>query len=405
MKILLINNCHYRKGGSETVYFNTADILIKHGHEVVFFSVNRKENIPCYQSRYFVKSNDDIPKWKAVLSYFYNLEAKRKLTELIKSEKPDIAHVHLFWGGISPSIFSVLHKYHIPIVHTAHDYRMVCPSYTFKNNKGDVCEACKGKYFFKCALKRCSKGSMVESVIMSVEMYFRNIFFNPAKNFEGIIYVSNFSKEKHFEHAPKLAHVKSLVLYNYTPKYDHGYISSINKGYFLFFGRISYEKGVRTLIKAFEKLSDIKLKIVGSGPEEDELKEYIKQRRINNIDFLGYKSGEELKKVISQALFTIVPSEWYENNPMTIVEAYSIGVPVIGSNIGGIPEIIEEGKNGFLFTPKSADGLAAAVIHADRLSEEKYKQMSDNALMFAEKNFSPEGYYEKLINFYKNVIS
>ena len=131
MKVLLINNFHYRKGGSEAVYFNTADILLKHGHEVIFFSTTDQRNIDCGPKEYFVRQNKDVSAIRGALNYFYNTEAKRNLAKLIEREKPDIAHVHLFWGGISPSIFGVLKRYGIPLVHTVHDYRMVCPAYAF----------------------------------------------------------------------------------------------------------------------------------------------------------------------------------------------------------------------------------------------------------------------------------
>lgn len=404
MKILLINNFHYYKGGSEAVYFNTADILRKHGHEVLFFSFDRKENISCEQSPYFVTENANLPKWKSLFNYFYNTEAKRKLSELIKDEKPDIAHIHLFWGGISPSILSTLRKNNIPIIHTAHDYRIVCPAYSFKDSFGNTCEACQGKYFYKCTLKRCSKGSLAQSLIMSLEMYFRNVFFNPAKKLNGIIFVSNFSKSKHMQYAPKLANIESLVLYNYSSKVDINVMSSKHKEYILFMGRLSYEKGIQTLIKAFEQIIDIPLKIAGTGPEEDEIKKYIKQKGLTNIELLGYKSGNNLKQLVSKALFVIVPSECYENNPMTIVEANSSGVPVIGSNTGGIPEIIEDRKSGFLFTPRSVEELASVVRYAQNISEIEYKHMSENALIVAKKKFNEENHYERLISFYDQII-
>ncbi|RJR10592.1 hypothetical protein C4588_03060 [Candidatus Parcubacteria bacterium] len=189
MKILQINNFHFRRGGSEAVYFNTAELLRRKGHEVIFFSSQNAENVPCAQSKYFVSNINDIPRWKGLQNYFYNREAKVKLRKLIADEKPDIAHVHLFWGNISPSIFSVLKKHNIPLIHTAHDYRIVCPAYTFTDINGNVCEKCKGKHFFYCAVRRCSKGKFLESLIMASEMYFRNAFFPPGCPPSTLIYI------------------------------------------------------------------------------------------------------------------------------------------------------------------------------------------------------------------------
>ncbi len=405
MKILQINNFHYRRGGSESVYFNTAELLKRKGHEVIFFSSNMPENLPCEQSKYFITNINNVSRWKGVQNYFYNREAKEKLKKLIEAEKPDIAHAHLFWGNISPSIFSVLKKHKIPLVHTAHDYRMVCPAYTFTDISGNVCEKCQGKRFYWCAVKRCSKGNILESLIMAVEMYFRNVYFSPVKNLDGVIYVSNFAKQKHLQYNPGFSKVPDIVLYNFVEQSNRHYLAQNERKYFLYFGRLSHEKGLHNLIEAFRRMPDLPLKIVGTGPEEQELNDYVSSNQIRNIEFLGFKTSNLLKKIVSEAEFVIVPSEWYENNPMTVIEAYSMGVPVIGAKIGGIPEILPDGKTGFLFTPKDVEDLKNVVALASKLNEHEYKSMSDNALQFAADNFDESSYYQKLIDFYEKVIS
>lgn len=143
MKVLLIDNFHYRRGGAEVVYLNTADMLLEHGHEVVFFSQKWDENIETKDSKYFptgysVRSVGVLNKLKCIRNYFYNTDAAVSLENLIKTEKPDIAHIHLFWGGLSPSIYRMLKRHNIPIVHSVHDYRMVCPGYAFKNGKDEI---------------------------------------------------------------------------------------------------------------------------------------------------------------------------------------------------------------------------------------------------------------------------
>lgn len=405
MRILQINNFHYRRGGSEAVYFNTAELLKKNGHEVIFFSSGAEENLLCEQSKYFVSNINDILRWKGLQNYFYNREAKAKLEALILAEKPDIAHAHLFWGNISPSIFSVLKKHKIPLIHTAHDYRMVCPAYTFTDSSGNVCEKCRGKNFYWCAVKRCSKGHLLESLIMTSEMYFRNSFFSPVNNLDGVIYVSNFSKQKHLQYKPSFSKVPGIVLHNFVAEKKSDFLAQNKRSYFLYFGRLSHEKGVRTLIEAFRRMPDLQLKIVGIGPEEQELIDYVRNNKITNIEFMGFKTGDDLKKLVSAASFVIVPSEWYENNPMTVIEAYSMGVPVIGAKIGGIPEILPDGKTGFLFAPKDVEGLKYAVSRASRLNAAEYKAMRDNALQFAADHFDVHLYYQKLIDFYGKILS
>jgi glycosyltransferase involved in cell wall biosynthesis len=405
MRILQINNFHYRRGGSEAVYFNTAELLKKYGHEVIFFSSKMPDNLPCEQSKYFVSNINDIPRWKGLHNYFHNREAKAKLEALILAEKPDIAHAHLFWGNISPSIFSVLKKHKIPLIHTAHDYRMVCPAYTFTDIQGSVCEKCRGQHFYWCAAKRCSKGSALESFVMTAEIYFRNSFYSPVNNLDGVIYVSNFSKQKHLQYNTNFSEVPSLVLYNFVAQSNRHYLAQNERRYFLYFGRLSHEKGLHTLIEAFRQMPDLPLKIVGTGPEEKDLIDYVCVNKIANIEFMGFKTGDTLKKLVAEAAFVLVPSEWYENNPMTIIEAYSMGVPVIGAKIGGIPEILPDGKTGFLFAPKDAADLKNVVTRASQLNASDYKAMRDNALQFAADNFDERLHYQKLIDFYEKIIS
>ncbi len=399
MKILLINNFHYPKGGSETVYFNTARLLEDAGHEVCYFSVNRDENIATPYNKYFIADSAKMPRIRGLLKYFYNGEAVSKLEQLILAEKPDIAHAHLMWGCTAPAIFKVLQKYHIPLVHTVHDYRMVCPAYTFTSG-GKICEDCQGKHFYKCALKRCSKGSLLMSTVMSVEMYYRNIFFNPAKNIDGLIYVSHFAKGIHEKYAPEFKNVASMVLYNCTQKHT---CEEKNRGdYFLYFGRLSHEKGVELIIDAFKELPDVKLKIVGTGPIESTLKQ--KAAEYVNIEFLGFKYGEELHNLIRNAQFVVVPSQWYENNPMTIVEAYSFGTPVIGSDLGGIPEIIDTVKTGIIFEHDNKESLIKAIRTANGMSNLDYVEMSKATNDFYETNFSEKRYIEKLVIFYNQIL-
>lgn len=397
MKILLINNCHWRRGGSETVYFSTAEMLRKAGHEVIFFSLNDEKNIKTDFPEYFVKQGGVL---KSMISYFANYDAAKKMEELLVKEKPNIAHVHLIWGGLSATIFQVLHKHGIPIVHTVHDYRMICPAYTFRNGRGDVCELCTKNHYSNCIKYKCAKGSLLQSLLMACEMKYRNHKWHPAKVLDGIIYVSYFAKQKHEEIDSLFLITKNIVLYNNTTVGDKYPPLEKVSDYFLYYGRLSGEKGVPTLVEAFARHPELKLKIVGTGPKEDELK----QKKYTNVEFLGYKTGDELYNIVQNARFVCVPSEWYENNPMTIVEAYSMGTPVIGARIGGIPEIVEDGKTGFLFENGNIDSLDSAIEKSVSIKDESYKRMKHEAKLFAENYFNGQKYLDTLVCFYNDVI-
>lgn len=398
MKILLINNCFYRRGGSEAVFFGSADLLKEKGHEVVYFSMEDDQNIHTDNHEYFIGRGGKLSQMR---DYFCNAEAAKKIEEIIKIEKPNIAHAHLLWGGIGPSIFAVLHKYGIPIVHTAHDYRMVCPAYTFRNGRGEVCEKCKGRHFVECVKNRCGKGSLVQSLLMAAEMRYRNYRWHPAKELDGIVYVSQFAKDKHIEKDPLFAKTKSIVLYNCSqkgPKIEKG-----RGNYFLYFGRLSHEKGVEMLIEAFKQFPGQKLEIVGTGPLEQSLKAAAAGNP--QVEFLGFKQGKELQDLVRNAHFVIVPSQWYENNPMTIVESYSLGTPVIGSDLGGIPEIIKEGATGFVFKHDSIESLLYKINIANEISNQAYFSMTESARRFYDNNFSEDTYADKLVGFYEDVIA
>lgn len=395
MKILLINNISYRKGGSESVFFNTAELLRYGNNEVRLFSISEKSITTSIEEITLVPSATGA---RRVLSYFYNRLSEKKMDELLLSWKPDIAHIHLIWGGLSPSIIQVLHKHSIPVVHTAHDYRMVCPAYTFRNGKGEICEKCK-KCFFPCIIGKCAKGSFLQSIVMAAEMRFRNTLFNPASELDGIIYVSEFSKNLHETHNHRLTKVKNIILYNFTRKIDN----HESEDFFLYSGRLSSEKGCETMINAFRKMPNLRLFIAGGGPLEMKMREISKDS--GNIQFYGHLRKKELFELIQRCRFVVIPSEWYENNPMSVIEAYAASKPVIGAKIGGIPEIVSEGETGFLFKSGDETDLCRALKKSAEISEIEYGRMRESAFRMFSTNFSNETYADKLQSFYMSIIN
>ena len=220
MKILEISVYNYRKGGSEAVYFSTMELLQEHGDEVVNFALKWPENTSSVYEQYFPESKETrrgiLKPVKNIVNYFYDAEAAKKMEALIEAEKPDLAQVHLIWGQITGSILPVLKRHHIPVIFTIHEYRIVCPAYTFRNGLGEVCEQCQGKHFYKCVTNKCCKGSYGLSAMMAAEQYFRNAFLNPAKYIDGLVYVSQFAKSKLEQYMPALKDKPNMVLYNLT---------------------------------------------------------------------------------------------------------------------------------------------------------------------------------------------
>lgn len=400
MKILLINNFHYIKGGSEAVYFNMARMFTAAGHDVLFFSCTSDRNLEYGANNHFVTPNSEVNIAVGAMRYIYNGSAARALERLLSEHKVDIAHIHLFWGGLSSSILGVLKRHKVPIVHTAHDYRMICPAYTLRRTDGTICDKCYGGNYLHCIANKCSKNSFIHSCLMSAEFFFRNWFIRPLKAIDALVFVSQFSYEQHLKAMPALAAKQTLVAHNAIEQLPEDAISTTMGSYYLYFGRLSHEKGLTTLITAFNALPHLHLKIVGEGP----MSQSLKQIAGKNIEFCGYQSGDTLRTTIRDSKAIVVPSEWYENNPMTIIEASMAGVPAIGARIGGIPEIIVEGKTGYIFTSKSVEELTEAVTKLESLTAEQYNTMSLECRKFADEKFSSRALYEKIIKFYTSIL-
>ena len=399
MKILLLNECHYPRGGADIVYLNTGRILESHGHEVHYFSIASKKKYACEDEKYFFhKSKNPI---LSLMDYFYSFKAAKALKRMIKEVHPDVAHIHLIWGVLTPSVLKVLKKSQVPIVHTAHDYLMCCPVNHFLDSNGIICERCRVYGSNECIKKRCYHNDFTKSVVMALEYKFRSKFFPPQKYFDWLIFVSHFSRNKHLEHSRLLSFIPNSVIYNCSNMTEPP--TEANDGYFLYFGRLSDEKGVDILINAFLGLSDVRLKIVGGGPSRKQLEAMTEGAA--NIEFLGFKSQSELKTIIKGSKFVIIPSRCYENNPMTIVESYGYGRPVIGSRIGGIPEIIEDGKTGFSFEVGNVEELKQNINNAKTLSGTDYKKMCEESFKFYCRHFTEEYYYNQLVKIYETVVS
>lgn len=406
MKILQINNCHYRRGGADVVYLNTGKLLENCGHDVFYFSQENTKNVNASTSKFFIKETDYfkksfLEKIYAIPRFFYSFEAKKVISDLLVELKPDIAHIHLYKGILTPSILQELKKRKIPVVITLHDYGFLCPHNSMLDGQMNICNRCIHGTALNCIIHKCNRNNLIISTVSSFEFIFQKTFFPFEKYFHTIIAVSKFGQKLHQDSGYFQRKVKHL--YNFYPNLKLTEINSKKGTYFLFFGRLSSEKGVKTLISSWLlKNRNSTLKIVGTGELYDELNAMKFEN--NNIELLGFRSGNELITLINKASFIIVPSEWNENNPLTIIEAYANGKPVIGSNIGGIPEIIDDGNTGYIFEIKSVNDLSKKISIAESVDDIEYARLSHNSRKFAEKHFSEETHYNTLLDIYKELI-
>ncbi|MBR3020297.1 MAG: glycosyltransferase [Clostridia bacterium] len=402
MKILLVNKFHYIKGGSETYYFSLGDLLEKRGHPILWFSMQDERNLPCAQSEYFVDhvdfnaSGHPMKTAEAALHLLYSREAGRKFARLLDDEKPDIVHLNIFQSQLTGSIVEEAYKRHIPMVYTAHDLKSVCPNYLMMHH-GKTCEKCLDGHYWHCFANGCMKSSRAKSLLASMESY----VYKHRKTYRKIDYVitpSLFYK-KELEASGvfgcPIEHVR-----NFLPA-GTAYEAGGRGSYFLYFGRLSGEKGIRTLIEAFGRAQvEEKLYIVGSGPEESALRELVKRLGMEDrILFLGFKTGSELKEIVANALCVCLPSEWYENGPYSILEAQALGRPAIVSDYGGLPELVEDGRTGYIAKAGDVSDLAEKIRKMSR------SQM-DSAYISgkAARAYSADLYAEHIVGIYKKLI-
>ncbi|MEK7211342.1 MAG: glycosyltransferase family 4 protein [Patescibacteria group bacterium] len=364
MKILQVNKFYYFRGGAERYFLELSEMLGKAGHEVIPFAMRHPENLPSIYSKFFVSEikfdqrENPAKDIKKIGRMIYSFEAKRKLEELIRHEKPDIAHLHNIYHQISPSILDVLKKHKIPVVMSLHDYKLVCPNYQLYT-EGFPCERCRKQRYWNAMLHNCL-GSAPANFAAALEMSVHHFILRGyEKNVSAFISSSLFLKnlcerwgwpEKKFLRLPGFVNFDALS----------GESQGLGEGA-LYFGRLSHEKGLDVLIQAAKRLPDIPFKIVGSGPLAGGLPAVARRHGVLNICFAPHLHGSELWDEVARARIVVLPSVWYENYPLSLLEAQALGRPIVASNIGGIPEIVLEKKNGLLFSPGDAEDLARKI--------------------------------------------
>lgn len=403
MRILLVNKFMFPKGGDAICTLNTGRLLSAKGHQVIYWGMDHPSN-PDYPHKGFFITHVDLNKPESIMrriniiaNILFSFEAKDKIERLVRFEKPDIVHLNNIAHQISPSILQVFRKYRIPVVMTLHDYKMVCASYLMVNH-GKICGACKNGKYYMCFFKKCVKDSRMKSSVNMLEMYLHHRILHIYDSIDVFISPSLFLKKKLEDMGFKkeIIHLPNFMEDNGATLPHKTTVNTV-----VYFGRLSSEKGIKTLIKAVRGL-DIELRILGTGPYEDALKQYVKTEHIRNVFFLGYKTGNELTVEIRNALVVVVPSEWYENNPRTVLEAFSLGTSVIGANIGGIPELVLNNETGLVFEPGDIDDLKEKLIYCIN-NREKLFQMGKTAQGFVRGNFSSAQYYDKLMDIYRGV--
>lgn len=401
--LLSVNNYHYRRGGSDVVYLDHAALMEEQGWRNGFFSMHHPKNFETPWSRYFI---DEIEfghayslgqKLAMASKVVYSLEAQRKLRRLLNDFPADIAHLHCIYHHLSPSIISTLRDAGVPVVMTAHDLKIACPAYKMLNNTG-VCEKCKGGNLFNVVKHRCVRDSLAASAIVMVESTVHRMLNTYQGKLDKVVVPSRFFMEKFIEWGwprDKFAYIPNYVD---STRFEPGYAAG---NYFLYFGRLAPEKGIGTLMRA-AKAAGVTLKIAGTGPIEGEL-HALQAELQGDIEFLGYRSGAELHTLIREARAVVLPSEWYENAPMSVLESFALGTPVIGARIGGIPEMVIEGETGWSFESRSVPELTALLSRVVGMPQGQVADAGRNARNHVTSNFNRAGYLQAMLDLYASL--
>jgi glycosyltransferase involved in cell wall biosynthesis len=399
MKLLLVNNYFYLRGGCERVMFNDMEALRSNGIEVIPFSVADPDNVPSDYDHYFVpganiRATTPLTKIGAAVDAIHCRRTAQAFARILDDTKPDVVHCHNIYGRLSTSILGILKKRQVPSVLTVHDYKVACPSYLMLRD-GKPCTACVDGGYYRCATSRCHKGQMAASVVYAIEAYYARISGHYAA-------VSAFLCPSHFtaDLLRKAGVEESRVIYHPNSVEPHNYMPSYSGTYVLSVGRLSHEKGLPTFVEAMLG-TNIPVKIAGTGPMESALHE-MASKDTCPITFEGHCDGARLDELYRNAAFVVVPSEWYENAPMSVLEAFAYGKPVIATRIGGLPELICEGMNGLLVPPGAKKELRAAVsrLWADR---DMQARMGGNARLMVETKFAQSTRTESLLGIYDSL--
>jgi len=402
-RLLSVNSYHYHRGGADNVYFQHAALMEGLGWRNAFFAMHHPRNLPSEWSSHFVEEiqfghayslGQKVAKAAKVV---YSFEAQRKLRALLASFRPDVAHLHNIYHHLSPSILPVLRKAGVPTVMTAHDLKIACPSNKMFNHQG-ICEQCKGGRYHNVVVNRCVQDSVAASAIVAAEAVVHGVLGTYARNVDRIVVPSHFFLEKFVEWGwPRDAFTyvpNWLDAATIEPRFDAG-------DYFLFLGRLVRGKGVETLVRA-ANASGARVAIAGDGPLMDGLRTML-DGGPGNVRLLGFQQGEALAGLIAGARAIVVPSEFYENAPLSVLESYAAGKPVIGSRIGGIPELVDEERTGWLFEAGDADALTALLRRVQSMPDAAVSAMGREARRRVERDFNRQGYVDAMLGVYASI--
>ncbi len=363
MRILHVNKFLYRRGGAEAYMEDLADLQVAAGHTVAFFGMAHPLNTHLQYSKHYPAHIELEPppptmigRVRGVARMLYSTSASRGMDAVLADFRPDVVHLHNIYHQLSPSVLRPVARRKLPAVMTLHDYKLACPTYQFLDH-GNLCQACLGGHFQHAVLRRCKDGSLGSSAAMAAELAIHTIsgayspvgvFICPSRFLEGRMRAAGVFPRR-MRHVPHFIDTREIP------------VKTAPGGGIVLAGRLSPEKGIDVAIRAMGEIEGAVLDIAGTGPDEAPLRRLADSVAPGRVRFLGLVDKAEVQRLMLAASVVVVPSRWYENQPMVVLEALARGVPVVGSDLGGMPELIEPGETGDLVAPNDPTALAAAL--------------------------------------------
>ncbi|MBE0429902.1 MAG: glycosyltransferase family 4 protein [Thermoleophilia bacterium] len=408
MKILQVNKFWRVQGGTERYVFELSRMLAGLGHEIVPFAMMDENNEPSPYSSLFVSPVElsdpyRVPFWKRAGiagRIIYSREARSRISALADIVRPDVAHIHNIYHHMSPSILPPLRERGIGAVMTIHDYKLFCPALRHYNSNG-VCDSCRPFHYADCVKGRCVKNSRAASLLCAAEMFLHDLFEAYIRWIDVFIAASQFVASRLYARGIDAGRVE--IIPNAVDPDRWSPAKNAGAGdYVLYAGRLTREKGTETMIRALAERPEIPLKVAGTGMNESRCRMLARELGADNIEFLGFRREEEIRRLMQGCRFVVVPSEWYENAPMSVLEAFACGRPAVGTRMGGIPELVREGETGLLTEAGGEQGLREAVgsLWSD---PDLAGRMGENARRLAETDYSSQTHCDRIINVYQKV--
>lgn len=385
---LQIHNDYLIPGGETKTAIQIANLLERFGINVIRY----------YKSNSELKKCGTIKKLAYGFKSLYNKSTVDEINKILGSITVDFVLIHNTMPIISNSVYGIFIKKNIPIIKYVQNYNLVCLNGALDH--GSSCENCK-KHLLNGVINKCYKNSFLYSFVRYISKKIFDKYYFPYIN--AFMPNSMFVKRKHMEYG--MDGEKMYVMNNFINIKHVNQLKKKSQNYYLYFGRISKEKGIITVLRAFEYLKDLKLVVMGSGEFETELKKYILDHNLKNIIYIGNKTGKDLEQVIANAKCTIVSSEWDEPLPRTIIESYSKGIPVIGTNKGGIPEMIHENKTGYIYQSGCYNELINTIIKFEEIPSTQYAQMCENCIQQIENIYTEEKYFSRFMKCIEDILS